>query len=179
LLYIIVALKPEAQAFVDKYRLQKSKLQNFTLYSNEHIRLIISGLGVQNATNATQMLINHYDITDDDIYLNVGICGAHKTHEIGSLFEIGTIHYDGIKYSLKEGKEAIVCVDKAINEQIYPLADMESYGFYDAIIHNPAIKKYHIFKVVSDNFEPHKVTKEHTKSLVFNAIDAINIIINY
>jgi len=179
LLYIIVALKPEAQAFVDKYKLQKSKLKNFTLYSNESMRVIISGLGVTNATNATQTLINHYDITDDDIYLNIGICGADIKYPIASLLEIGTINYDGITYSFKEGKEAIVCVDEAVKEQIYPLVDMESYGFYDAVIHNPAIKKYHIFKVVSDNFEPHKVTKEYTKSLVFNAIDAINIIINY
>ena len=55
---------------------------------------------------------------------------------------------------------------------------MESFGFYDAVIHSPAIKKFHILKVVSDHFEPQKVTKVGTKLLIFNAIDDINIIIN-
>jgi len=55
---------------------------------------------------------------------------------------------------------------------------MESYGFYDAVVHNPAIKRFHIFKVVSDHCEPKKVTKEKTKSLLFNVIDAINESIN-
>jgi hypothetical protein len=55
---------------------------------------------------------------------------------------------------------------------------MESFGFYDALIHSPAIKNYHILKVVSDHFEPEKITKEGTKSLVFNVIDDINLILN-
>ena len=76
MLYIVSALKSEAQAFVDKYKLTKSKLSNFTLFSNTQMMLIVSGVGVNNATRATQTLINHYDITDDDIYLNIGICGA-------------------------------------------------------------------------------------------------------
>ena len=57
MLYIVVALKPEAQAFVDRYKLSKSKLGNFTLFSNDNMILIVSGLGVQNSTQATQTLI--------------------------------------------------------------------------------------------------------------------------
>ena len=54
---------------------------------------------------------------------------------------------------------------------------MESFGFYDAVIHSPAIKNYHILKVVSDHFEPQTITKELTKSLIFNVIDGINFIL--
>ena len=54
---------------------------------------------------------------------------------------------------------------------------MESFGFYDAIIHNPAIKKFHIFKIVSDHFEPNKVTKEKAKLLISNNIDKITELI--
>ena len=177
LLYIIVALKAEAQSFVERYRLQKSKIDNFILFTNDNIKLIISGMGVENARNATQALINNFDITDEDIYLNIGICGASKSYEIGELLEIGTISYNEINYTLDTTKECIVCVDKPISQDIYKLVDMESYGFYDAIKHNPAIKTSHIFKIVSDHFEPEKVTKEHAKMLIFNKIDDINTLI--
>jgi hypothetical protein len=30
-----------------------------------------------------------------------------------------------------------------------------------------------MYKIVSDHFEPHKVTKEKTKALIFNVIDEI------
>ncbi len=141
--------------------------------------LIISGLGVENSTQATQTLINHYDITDDDIYLNIGICGANEDYEIGELLEIGKIEYDFKTINLQsQSKKTITCLDKEETRNTKPIVDMESFGFYDAVIHSPAIKNYHILKVVSDHFEPNKVTKELTKSLVFNVIDDINLILN-
>ena len=178
MLYIITALKSEAQAYVDKYKLLKSKLGNFTLFSNENMFLIVSGIGVLNARLATQTLINQYDITDDDIYLNVGICGASSHYEIGSLLEIGAISYDGISYIFKDSLEEIRCVDEEVSEELVKIVDMESYGVYDAVIHNPAIKNFHIFKVVSDHFQPEKVTKDGTKKLISKRIDDINRVIN-
>ena len=178
MLYIITALKSEAQAYVDKYRLSKSKLGNFLLFSNENIFLIVSGMGVLNARLATQTLINQYDITDDDIYLNIGICGANAQYEIGSLLEIGSISYDGIRYVFQDSLEEIKCVDEEVSEELAKVVDMESYGFYDAVIHNPAIKNFHIFKVVSDHFQPERVTKDGTKKLISKRIDDINRVIN-
>jgi len=177
LLYIIVALKAEAQSFVDKYKLKKEKLKNFVFYSNEDIRLLISGMGVENAREATQTLINYFDINDDDIYLNIGICGASKNYEIGELVEIGNISFKDIKYTVKEKKHSITCVTTAQSNSSYSIVDMESYGFYDAVIHNPAIKHIFILKVVSDHFEPQKVTKDSAKKLLFNKLDAINTLI--
>ena len=174
MLYIVTALKPEAQAFVDKYKLKKNRLQNYTLFYNENIRLIISGIGVNNARLATQTLINTYDITDDDIYLNVGICAAHSSYAIGELLLIGSVTYRNTSYTFDTDKHTLTCKDEEAATEHKTLVDMESFGFYDAVIHNPAIKKFHILKVVSDHFEPQTITKENTKSLLFNVIDAIN-----
>lgn len=173
MLYIVVALKSEAQAFVDRYRLQKSKLQNLVFYENEDIRLIISGIGVKSAREATQTLINQFDITDEDRYLNIGICGASTSYKIGQSLEIGSINYEDITYSFDIIKNEITCLDAAAKETKHKIVDMESYGFYDAIIHNPAIKNFSIIKVVSDHFEPQKVTKKNAKMLVFNALENI------
>jgi hypothetical protein len=177
MLYIVTALKPEAQAFVDKYKLKKSKLHNYTLFHNENIKLIISGIGVHNARLATQTLINHFDITDNDVYLNIGICAAPEHYNIGDLVEIGSITYKNTSHIFDTHKQLLTCKDEAVSTQQTTMIDMESFGFYDAVIHNPAIKKFHILKVVSDHFQPDTITKENTKSLLFNVIDAINSIL--
>ena len=175
MLYIVSALKPEAQAFVDKYKLTSTTLDGCKLFTSTTICLILSGLGIENARRATQTLINHFDITDEDIYLNIGICGASKEHEIGELLNISNISYKDISYNipLAIGK-TIHCLDEEANSHIHEIVDMESYGFYDAVIHSPAIKNIYVLKVVSDHFQPEKVTKDKTKSLIFNAIDDIN-----
>ena len=180
MLYIVTALKPEAQAFVDYHKnLKKEKLDNFTIFKNNKLILIISHLGVANARAATQTLINHFDISDEDIYCNVGICGAKNEYPIGTLLNVGTLTYNDNNYKLSDAPEQITCCDEAVKENKYNIVDMESYGFYDAVVHNPAIKNAYIFKVVSDHFEPHKVDKEQTKSLIFNTIDAINEQMNF
>ncbi len=175
--YIVTALKPEAQAFVDYYKLTKSKLDSYTLFSNEQIKLIISGVGVENSRLATQTLIEYFDIDHEDVCMNVGVCAASRNYKIGTLIECGAVLYEDIKYIFDIEKPSINCVTKEISSPIYDRVDMESYGFYDAVIHNRAIKKFHIFKVVSDHFEPHKVTKEQAKSLLFNQIKTINKLI--
>ncbi len=177
MIYIITALKPEAQAFVDFYKLKKSNLGNFTLFSNDSIKLIISGLGVTNARVATQTLINYFDITDEDIYCNAGICAANQSYSIGEVVEVGEIIYEAMPYTFKEGKDTLLCSDTPVDTKGENLVDMESFGVYDAVVHSPAIKNFYIIKVVSDHFKPHLVTKEATKSLLFNAINEIHTII--
>ena len=154
MIYILVALKAEAQAFVDKYKLPKTKY-------NDEITIITSGIGSHNMFQATQKIVNN--INENDIIMNIGICGASKKFQIGQLI-------DGLK-------ENLTCVDNEISEMDkYELVDMESQGFIEA---TKDIKNRYIFKVVSDYFEPHKITKEKTKSLIFNVIDDINKIINF
>lgn len=154
MLYIVCALKAEAQAFVDKYKLPKNK-QNF------QITLVVSGMGSKNMYEATQNIVK--TMRKNDTIINVGICGAVKKFSIGELIDARD--------------ENLTCVDSEISEDgKYELVDMESDGFIRA---TKEIENKYIFKVVSDHFEPHKVTKEKTKSLIFNVIDDINNIINF
>ncbi len=178
MLYIVTALKIEAQAFVDKYKLQKRKYGKYKVFQNKEMIVIISGIGVFNSMLATQTLINQFDITDDDIYLNIGICGANENYEIGELIEISSLSYKEQNYELNSRNcNTITCVDEEMSSDIYDIVDMESFGFYDAVIHSPAIKNRYILKVVSDHFKPSSVTKDKTKALIFNVIDDINEII--
>jgi purine-nucleoside phosphorylase len=179
MLYIVVALKAEAQAFIDKYKLTKTTLKTFTLYENKTIKMIQSGLGVDNATNATQTLLNHYDVVEDrDIFINVGVCASDERYTIGELIEISSINYKDKLYTLNQrNKELIKCIDTPSSDIKDKLVDMESFGFYEPLYYATAVKHKYIFKIVSDHFQPQKLTKEGVKSLLFNQIDAINLII--
>ncbi|QOP42189.1 hypothetical protein [Sulfurimonas marina] len=174
MIYIITALKSEAQAFVDKYKLKKSTLKNYTLFFNDQMKLIVSNIGIENARFATQTLINYYDITDDDIYINIGVCGANQNHNIGELLKVGSITHQEITYSFDEGI-TLTCVDQEIHGGGFEAVDMESYGFYDAVIHNPAIKNFALYKVVSDHYEPHTLNKDMVKSLIFKQLENMEL----
>ncbi|WP_304545904.1 hypothetical protein [Sulfurimonas microaerophilic] len=174
MIYIVTALKSEAQAFVDKYKLKKTTLKNYTLFFNEHMKVVVSNIGVENARFATQTLINYYDITDEDIYINIGVCGASKKHSIGKLLKIGTIIHQELTYSFNEGV-TLTCVEQEIHGGDFEAVDMESYGFYDAVVHNPAIKNFAIYKVVSDHYEPHTLNKDMVKSLLFKQLDNLEL----
>lgn len=171
MLYIVTALKPEAQAFVDKYRLSKTKCDNFTLFSGENLKVIVSGIGIENTKNAVRTLIEKFAPANNDTFINIGICGADKRYKIGELLEIGSIVYKEKKYMFDENiSHTITCKEIEVSENICDIADMESFGFYTA---TKEIKNRCIYKVVSDHFEPNRVTKEGTKKLIFDIIDKI------
>ncbi|MCK4737708.1 MAG: hypothetical protein KAT10_04040, partial [Sulfurimonas sp.] len=64
----------------------------------------------------------------------------------------------------------ITCKDSEVYEDNGNIVDMESFGFYSA---TKDIKNRYMYKVVSDHFEPSKVTKDKTKSLIFNVIEEV------
>ncbi|MDY0234049.1 MAG: hypothetical protein RBS11_08430 [Sulfurimonas sp.] len=149
MIYVLCALKCEAQAFVDRYKLDKSK-------KNETIAIIVSGVGKQNMQDAASRVV--LEMQNDDTILNVGICAADESFKIGELVDAS--------------EHKLTCVDSEVSQSgIYTLVDMESDGFLKA---TKGVINSHIFKIVSDHFEPKSITKEFAKSLVFNAIDDIN-----
>ncbi len=146
MIYIIVALKAEAQAFVDKYKLKN--------YKNDHIEVFISGMGADAMMQTTTKVLETF--SQNDVIINVGICGASQNYTIGQLIDA--------RY------EKITCINYEATDAKYDIVDMESSGFIDA---TKDVKNSFIFKVVSDHFEPKTVTKDMAKKLIFNQIDEI------
>ena len=146
MIYILVALKAEAQAFVDKFKLKN--------YKNEKMEVVISGIGSQKIYLASSIVVKK--MKKDDLILNIGICGASTKYEIGELLDARKTTITSIDYEAKDDK--------------YDVVDMESAGFIDA---TKDIENSFIFKIVSDHFEPKSVTKDKAKKLIFNQIDEI------
>ena len=90
-------------------------------------------------------------------------------------------YYDSLTATLTNktidaDNNTITCIDYEAKESKFDIVDMESDGFREA---TKDVKNSFIFKVVSDHFEPHTVTKERAKSLIFNVInDIISLIYN-
>lgn len=172
MLYVVTALKSEAQAFVDKYRLSKTKCGRFGIFEGENIKVIISGVGIFNAQEATKTLIEFFKPSMSDYIINIGICGADKRHHIGKLLKIGTIVYDNIEYEVDSyAPYTITCKEHEVSCNLYEIVDMESFGFYKA---THGFCNRAVYKVVSDHFNPQSVTKEGTKKLISCVIDEIS-----
>lgn len=125
--YFIVATKSEAQPFVERYRLTKSKISNYTRFSNESISILISGIGWQNCYRATLTFLDATPIMACEKIINVGICGAPKSHSLGALLEIGQICFEDRRYILNpQYSHAITCVDAPQAQSLTTPADMES-----------------------------------------------------
>ncbi len=146
MIYILVALKAEAQAFVDKFKLKD--------YKNDNITVVISGIGSDAMYKTTCNLLKNF--TDADKIVNVGICGASKKYDIGELIDAN--------------EHKITCIDYEATDSKYEIVDMESTGFLEAA---KGVENKFIFKVVSDNFEPKTVNKDMAKKLIFNKLDEI------
>lgn len=147
MIYILVALKSEAQAFVDKFKLGPDK-------HNDKLSVIVSGMGSEKMFKTASEIVAK--MSPQDTIINVGICGADKKYSIGQLLNAENIN--------------LTCVEREISTNGYEAVDMESKGFIDA---TKDVKNRHIFKVVSDHFEPKSVTKDMAKKIIFENIDEI------
>ena len=160
--YIITATKSEAQAFIEKYKLDALK-------SNDLYSIIVSGVGCECMHTTTQEILSQ--LKESDTLVNVGICGASDAFEIGELLQIDTT-----TQCINGSEKVLTCVDEALGDtNLYDAVDMESSGFIQA---SKRFKNRYMFKVVSDHFEPSKVTKDKTKKLIYAQIDTIMGMLN-
>ena len=70
---LVVATAAEAKPFCEKLSLNKADDAVFTVYQNDHIHLIISGIGKTNAAMATAALCLRYQ---PECICNLGAAGA-------------------------------------------------------------------------------------------------------
>ncbi len=162
MIYIITATKSEAQAFIEKLHLDATK-------SNALYSIIVSGVGSECMHTATQSILSQ--LQEGDTLVNIGICGASDVFDIGELLQVDTA-----TQCINGTQKMLTCVDKALEHtNLYDAVDMESRGFLQA---SKGFRNRYIFKVVSDHFEPSKVTKDKTKKLIYTQIDTIMEVLN-
>ena len=179
MIYILCAFETEARAFIDRYKLQKKNSGPYKYFDDEERLIFISGMGQDNASEAINHLLLNFSHSSDDIFINLGVCAAQSSFEIGELLQIkklqndeeshilSTPHSDLKTVSCFSGNKAL---DRPVNEDI---AEMEAMNIYKTISQYFQADKISFLKVVSDNFNPIKPSKQFIISLMHNKLEAI------
>ena len=142
---IHTALLCEAQIIIDYFKLKKSNLvpDSYKLYTNDHILLVVSGIGEQNTIKALSYIFTNYNINKA---INFGIAGtSDKNISIGTLFCTNKV-FDNIPFA------SITSVDKALDVKDNLdtlLVDMEA-KYFTNLCKEYNILDIYIFKIVSD-----------------------------
>lgn len=182
--YIITALDAEARVFIERYGLKRNLALPYPLYSNDAMIVLVCGLGKTNALMATSALLGHRIPSEGDVLLNVGICGAPETFSIGETLLIHQItenerrYYPDILYTHHLRESSLVCVDTPQSEPSPLPVDMESGGVFLAASKFFKLHRMAFVKIVSDHFEPHRVTKDAVLALMKERIDTIAALID-
>ncbi|MBD3810396.1 MAG: hypothetical protein IE884_07855 [Sulfuricurvum sp.] len=164
--YIITALDAEARVFCEHYSLKRSYVLPYTLYTDDETLLLVCGMGKMNALMATSALLGYRIPKEEDILVNIGICGAPKNYPIGEALLIHQIiegdrhHYPDILYTHPLRESPLICVDAPRSSPSEFPVDMESGGVFSAASKFFKLHQMGFVKIVSDHFEPHRVTKE-------------------
>jgi adenosylhomocysteine nucleosidase len=157
---ILVALKAEAQPLIDHYRLKNIHQRPFPIYSNQFLKIVITGVGAYRSAAALSYTAASYPTPESHIWINFGIAG-HKSHPIGTAISASKVINKSDQRSwypnLVKLHAAIVGAltthDRVVNHHTDDtLCDMEAAGFMSAAsslsIKNECL---FVFKIVSDN----------------------------
>jgi hypothetical protein len=183
MLYITVALSAEARPLIEYFELTRTYVLPYTLFENESLKLIVTGMGIDNAMMATSALLGHFPPKQGDLLINVGICAAPKEFAIAQALLAHKLTYKEhscypdilFEHTLHECE--LLCVDEPVHTPLKDPADMESYAVYKAASRFLDTQSILFFKVVSDHFEPLHVNKTDVEKLISsNLPQLLNII---
>lgn len=172
MIYLITALDAEAKPLCDHYRLKRDSSLPYTLYRNDEMVLLVSGIGKANTLMALSALLGWRIPKSGDILINIGICGAPPEYTIGEallihqIFEGERRYYPDILYPHTFRESSLACIDSPQSiVRDYPV-DMESSAVFQAASRFFKLHQMAFIKIVSDHFTPESVTKEGAMDLV-------------
>lgn len=180
MIYLITALDAEARVLVDHYRLKRDTSLPYTLYRNDEIVLLVSGMGKSNAMMAVSALLGWRIPTSDDCIVNVGICGAPAAYSIGEALLIHQIiegdrhYYPDILYTHSLHESSLLCVDTPQSDACSCPVDMESSAVFQSASRFFKLHQMAFIKIVSDHCKPENVTKEGVIELIRSNLAVIN-----
>ncbi|MCC5833038.1 MAG: hypothetical protein JJU12_08370 [Chlamydiales bacterium] len=177
---IVCALKCEADRLISHFSL-KPYLQKspYSLYCNESICLVVSGIGKTQAAAATAYT---HAVTGCSAWLNVGV-GGHRDAPVGEGFfahqvcdfESGRRYYPVFGWKLVEKTASVLTVDRVEKsydrEAVY---EMEAAGFCAAAFCFSTSELIHSYKIVADNLEkPPTRDRSFIRSLIEAHLTAV------
>lgn len=189
MIYIAVALTVEAKPLITYFKLKKdNEIKKYQVFKNEEIILMITGSGMLQGAIAVTYVLGSLDIGEEDIFLNLGICGAVKDNiSIGDIILCNKIINNSskknfypdmlFKHKFREGtlETFFHVVDKRIElDKIQgEIVDMEGAGICEAASLFFSQYQINVIKIVSDYLSTSEITPEKVMELIENKIDKI------
>ncbi len=187
MIYICTALYCEAQPFIVHLNLKKElESYQFQIFKNKETVLIITGIGKVKAAVAVTYLLLRYPVSNRDILINVGVCGAQDRD-----FLVGTVYLcnkiidrDTKKYYFPDmllkhpfEENSIETCSFVVEEDEVDiegkLVDMEAAGIYQAASMFLQTHQLFFLKIISDHLCIKALTAEKIISLVGDQVETI------
>ena len=173
MIYLFVALKIEASAIINYYKLKKISFNHF---ENDKIYLKICGVGERNFLSSLSLIKTN----KDDKIINFGICGAgNLSLKIGELINISKIQNSNKNYTLKKSVNLKnltlqsfanpINDDKNLNCDV---VDMEAFCFFEFFKNYECDIK--IIKIVSDYLDSEIPKKEFIYGIINKKMAILN-----
>ena len=162
MLYIVTALYIEAKPLILLFDLKKdNKYTKFQVFSNDKVKLIISGTGRIKSSVALTCLVSNLNIEEKDFVVNIGfVASCSKKSNLGDIILANKIknayseinYYPEIAYKHNFIEGSISTFDKVIEKSIENVEyiDMEAYGFFQTASIFFKKNKILTLKIVSD-----------------------------
>lgn len=181
MVYFLTALYYEAKDILEHYKMKKvMKVTKFQVFKGENELLIISGTSGIKAIVAATYLLNHFEYNEDDIFVNVGICGAAKEKickgevflcdKLIDNFSKKAFYPDMLfKHPFKEGtlESFSEVVNKTMKQNIdVDIVDQEGAFVYETASMFLKPQNIYIIKIVSDILNPGSVTPKLIEDLM-------------
>ena len=172
MLYIVTALYIEAKPLISLFNLKKDNTYTkFQVFSNENIKLIISGTGKIKSATALTYLISNKDIKENEYIINIGfIASSNNNSQLGDIVYISKIQnaysdttfYPEMIYKHNFLEGSLTTFDKIIDNKIENIEyiDMEAYGFFQTASIFFKKDKIIVLKIISD------ILKENVKDRI-------------
>lgn len=176
MIYFAIALLAEAKPFIKRYKLTLEQQAPFQIYSGERFKIIIMGMGKENALMATSHLLTLFPPHSSDLVVNFGLAGAKDSYEIGSVVLAHTLtdknkqksFYPDMRLIHNYKEVAMTTVERpqtTVDDKIEAV-DMEAFGVYHAALLFCKSSQILTFKLISDHFSAIIPSKEQVNSWI-------------
>ena len=161
MLYIVTALYIEAKPLISLFNLKKdNSYTKFQVFSNEDVKLIISGTGKVKSATALTYLISKEDIKKNDYIVNIGFAASNKNSQLGDIVYVSKIQnaysdfdfYPEMIYKHNFLEGSLTTFDSIVEKKLENIEyiDMEAYGFFQTASIFFKKDKIMVLKIVSD-----------------------------
>lgn len=189
MIYVAAALTAEAKPLITYFKLKRdNEIKKYQVFKNEEIILIITGSGMMQGAIGTTYVLSSLNIREEDIFVNLGICGAVKEiFQVGDIVLCNKITNNGngksfypdmlFRHKFKEGalESFFHVLDKSMESEIKgELVDMEGAGIYEAASLFFSQHQINIIKIVSDYLDTTGITAEKVTHIVESRILSID-----